>query len=173
MKPLRILFPVLLLITACQDTEQAPKEIPTVSTAEELKAEAEKGESEVTFELKQADYIDRAKLYDAIMKQHSELSPIMVRFNKVRGSLAYYSSDEYKDKIDNQLSESFAQQLNKLETIHQQKMDWMNKFDRNYEQKPHEEAMDYLLEKKESIEQIRKSLISELDKADEMIKNMN
>lgn len=172
MRSIKMLFPVFLLILSCQETEKVPNEKSAVSTVEELKAEAEKGESEINFELKQADYIDRAKLYDSIMKQHSELSPIMIRFNKSRSTLAYYSSNEYKDKIDKSLSDAYAEQLNTLEKIHQQKMDWMNKFDQNYAERPHEEAMNYLLGKKDTIEQIRKSFISELDKADEMIKKV-
>ena len=80
--------------------------------------------------------------------------------------------DEYKDKIDKELSNSCAQQLKRLETIHKQKLDWMNQFDRNYEQKPHEEAMNYLLEKKTAIEQIKQSFLSEMDKADELLKKV-
>ncbi len=158
----------ILLLTNCGTEEKnstTATNTPAVQSVEELVDVAKDGGPTAVYELTRADYIDRAKLYDSTMTIYSDIMPLMIRFNKLRSGLAVYSSEEYAQKLDANLRQQMVDKLEELEQLNKTKMEWMNQFDRHYEQKPHQEAMEYLNEKKAAILTIKENLSLRLDEA--------
>ena len=107
------------------------------------------------------------ELKDKVMNVHDEVMPKMSELNRMARTLKDIPAERYED-ID---STMIRQHVQRLEDAQEAMMDWMANYNSSLDTMSKEKAKKYLLEEKQKIEQVAKSMNESLSEAKKWYQN--
>lgn len=110
-------------------------------------------------------------LADQVMAVHDEVMPKMGTLHTLKKKLSNKSEEILEAEADNmsQSLQEIAKHQSALEDAEDKMMEWMHSYDRNWHEKPGEEAKLYLTEEKKRISEVKTAILESITNAEKFL----